>query len=108
VGFDDWVRTWFVDLVLSWSIRREAGEVWEARDGLYAKVQGGGSGGFAADCFGGLRDRGGVGRVGASQGTCWFDAIEREAVAIGDAVSRALMARRAAHREAISLEAIFG
>ena len=36
-----------------------------------------------------------LGAVDASQGTCWFDAIEREAVAIGDAVSRELMARRA-------------
>lgn len=47
-----------------------------------------------------------LGELDASQGTCWFDAIEREAVAIGDAVSRALMARRAAQREAEASEAI--
>jgi hypothetical protein len=46
-----------------------------------------------------------LGELDASQGTCWFDAIEREATAIGDAVSRALMARRAAQREAEEREA---
>jgi hypothetical protein len=47
-----------------------------------------------------------LGELDASQGTCWFDAIEREAVAIGDAVSRALMARRAQERPADDREAI--
>lgn len=46
-----------------------------------------------------------LGELDASQGTCWFDAIEREATAIGDAVSRALMARRSRARPANASEA---
>lgn len=47
----------------------------------------------------------GLGELDESAGTCWFDAIERQATAIGDAVTVALAAQRSAGRPAIAHEA---
>lgn len=38
------------------------------------------------------------GEVDASEGDCWLDAIENRAVAVGDAISAALIARQSAQR----------
>ena len=44
------------------------------------------------------------GEVDGSDGDCWLDAVENRAVAVGDAVSAALMAQQSASRQPVDEE----